>query len=125
MAKKKQKIKFEDLGGYVLDDDGNRREIGTIYPEKFVYKGHANVYKVYRSGDSLAAVACEGEIPKYQLEEWKGMDGYTDDELDQAHVDILITEDSPPFRTHYTLRAKIRYWRSLGGVQKSADKPNE
>lgn len=28
---KKQKIEFEDLGGYVLDDDGVRREIRVIY----------------------------------------------------------------------------------------------
>lgn len=125
--KRKKLVHFEDLGGYVLDDDGNRRDIGTTYPEKFTIRGHANVYRVYRSGDTLAAVACEGEISECFIKAKGGWKNLTEEELDRKWQDILITEDLPPFTTSYTIRAEQRIIQELYemGLKRLREKDKE
>lgn len=125
--KKKKLVNFEDLGGYVIDDNGVRRDIGTTYPEKFTIRGHTNVFKVYRSGDALAAVNTEGELSDRFIEAKGGWANLTDEDLDRKWEEFLITEGSPPFKVSYTLRSKRRLIQDLYdlGLKLSSEKDKE
>lgn len=113
--KRKKLIDFEDMGGFIVDDAGVRRDINVTYPGKFTYRGHANIFRISRShdGESLAAVACEGEISTCFIEEKGGWSNLTDEDLDRRWEETLITENQPPFNVSYTLRAKRRFIRDL------------